>query len=469
MQLVDAADFGRDRTLSTLLELKHRLLQAAPINEISTLTLRESQMSMAPVSRGDPVFISSQDASQMPPPAATQQRTWTRVNSGSRDVSREGDATTGADATNKPTQRHRHGSLFGRFKNRRTISGSSAVPRETDQDERGATTSPTSLPLPPLKNFDKPRGTSSYGEKPKWDYQEGEDNPFEIWGESSHQETRDALDVQPDSTAARPSTTNLPSSPNPSMSTLSSARSPVQRAISSVPVPQPNPQNDYLGFCKGAWALQNGDHKAMRKSKEFNDGWSSSAVYFLSCSNSKCAFAGHMNLDVIWTKVWKMKVKRGVVFRWPFLAKSHVCLGKVKDDQFMFQCLFCVFLGLQAPVIQGTDLYLNHIIEEHRGRVISDVVLYKTGCVNDRVCEDKEEFDINLYPLMPAEQTHLRKQSEVLSDDLLNVSAKHRTSTQDSMFSNEPWNEGLSEFNHSGGFGPAELDDNQLRGELSGD
>lgn len=156
-------------------------------------------------------------------------------------------------------------------------------------------------------------------------------------------------------------------------------------------------------------------------------------------------FAGHMDLNVIWTKVWRMNEAQGVIFRWPFLAKSHVCQKKVKDGQLIFRCMFCVFLCVQAPELHGTDAYLDHIAREHRGRVLTDVVLYQTKCVNDRVCEDSEDFDINLHPLTPSEEEQMRKQSTVRSDDLL-VGLPAKSDMQDSMVCSEPWNEGLSDF-----------------------
>ncbi len=38
---------------------------------------------------------------------------------------------------------------------------------------------------------------------------------------------------------------------------------------------RPGPDNDYLGYCRGAWLLQTGDRKAMKKTKDFNYGRSS--------------------------------------------------------------------------------------------------------------------------------------------------------------------------------------------------
>ena len=196
----------------------------------------------------------------------------------------------------------------------------------------------------------------------------------------------------------------------------------------------------------------------MDKRKEFNDGWSSSNVYYLACASSKCAFAGNLPLDTIWDKVFSSPSK-GVKLRWPFLAKSHVPQLKAKDQQFAYQCPFCVLRGVQTPVQHGTECFIDHL-QEHRGQELGEVVRYKTSCINDREADGSEAFDINLLPL---DATQDRKQSAVLSDSLLGLgigSRANRGREIDSMFSansggnepsaevgaNEPWNEGLSDF-----------------------
>ena len=221
-------------------------------------------------------------------------------------------------------------------------------------------------------------------------------------------------------------------------------------AFGSIGIPHPSAENEYLGFCKGAWRLQNGDKKALNKCKDFR--YSAQAnVYYLACAASKCAFAGHYNPSIIWDRVWAVEAK-GLKFRWPFLAKSHVQQKAVRNDQFAYQCIFCVYLGRRNPVMNGMDLYLDHISKEHRGRVVSEVILYKTGCINDRVADEIEEFDINLYPLNNEEESNLRKESKVdnliISGDL----KRSDTAAKDSMFSNEPWNEGLSDFHYGGDY-----------------
>lgn len=236
----------------------------------------------------------------------------------------------------------------------------------------------------------------------------------------------------------------------------------------SISVPRPAPENGYLGFCKNAIRLQNGDRKALEKRKEIHDaysrtGYSHPSIQYLACTSSKCCFAGYQKLDTIWDKVWTDESK-GLKFRWAFLAKSHVMQKKAEDKQYAFQCLFCAYAGEPAQAFQGTDCYLEHVAQ-HRGRM-GEVLLYKAQCVNDRVCEDGEEFDINLFP-PAAGADYQDRASHMLSDDLLGLSFEPKempmdgssAGKQDSMFSaNEPWNEGLSDFHYGGELDRTELE-----------
>ncbi|KAK0977716.1 hypothetical protein LTR91_013204 [Friedmanniomyces endolithicus] len=91
--------------------------------------------------------------------------------------------------------------------------------------------------------------------------------------------------------------------------------------------------------------------------------------------------------------------KMGVAYRFAFLTKSHVRQNKVAAGQALYKCLFCVFLSVHAPIIQGTEAYIDHVAQKHRASNFSQVMLYRTGCVNDRICAAEESFDINLYPV----------------------------------------------------------------------
>jgi hypothetical protein len=148
----------------------------------------------------------------------------------------------------------------------------------------------------------------------------------------------------------------------------------------------------------------------------------------------------------------------GIKFRWPFLAKSHVQQkGRIRDELFAFQCMFCVFLDGSLDVDSGAgerqlyygrEKYLEHIAQQHRGQVIGDIVLYKLGCVNDRICDDDEDFDINLYPPGAKEEelgNDRRKRQGPAEEEVAN----DRTDggrPSDAKSEDEPWNAGLSDF-----------------------
>lgn len=471
--LVDAADMGRDRTIATLLELRQRLLQAQPIAEVAMPKMSNSpNVREATPARSSPIPIPrapsatldaaarnpAEDRATSPPTnqpiamTASQYFPWSRDLTGPRKSSRDKNATPGASDDGNPpgAGRRRHSSLLSILSRHHRSSGDSVptVSAIAPMEETPRTSS-LSLATSPLRSTPLVEGleTPPFAQSPaQFRYEQWEDNPAEIWGASP--ERRDTVRSQ--SLAVEEQL-----SPKLVSRSLSSAPS-----ISSVSTNTPRrasaQENEYLGFCKSAWRLQTGDRSAMTKCKEFNDGWSQSTVYYLGCGFKKCAFAGHIAMDRIWGKVWSVEAK-GIKFRWPFLAKSHVLQNKVKDHQYAYQCMFCVFLGDQSPVYHGTDLLLDHV-QTHRDQSLGEVVLYRAKCIAGRVAEDGEEFDINLAPLDPRERV-ARKQSDVLSDDLLGGPSKTSTDAQDSMFTpNEPWNAGLSEFHWSGGVDRSELE-----------
>ena len=83
-------------------------------------------------------------------------------------------------------------------------------------------------------------------------------------------------------------------------------------------------------------------------------------------------------------------------------------------------------MGHKSPVFLEHE-YLDHICMEHRGKVMNSVVLYKTFCISDRIVSDREEFDINLFPLTAKEQNDRRlvdfRHSTAPPENLLDVEA----------------------------------------------
>lgn len=493
--LVDAADLGRDRTIATLHELKQRLLNAelAPNEgEAGVETLQSSNT--PPVA--SPNLPSTPALDPLPTRARTNSslsaaRTWTRDYTHSRDASGEEDAVSGAEAETTRTRQRKRSSLLHFLKHTRTHSGSEKDPiphaaapvlqppqileesvsgSRTSQSRHLSSASPSSLanaivyrppPPPPPPSSDAP-----------FTYEEWEDNPQEIWGPPTTGatpkpiESRDIINVAPDGPPS-PVLTHRTNSGNGSY-------------LHSTTIPTPNPSNDYLGFCKSASRLQNSDRKALTKTREV-EPWSrhpsssATALHFLSCVTKSCAFRStftNTDTEMIWNRL--IPERKGVHARWKFLAKSHVPLRRA-GSQASYQCLFCVFQQGKSGVYHGAELYLDHVANEHRGTILGDVVLYKTVCVNNRVCGDEDlDWDINLYPVTAANPRAGIVTTPGLSS---NVAVEHsmpfdpedytlsgwRAKLDDTKYdsvlgANEPWNEGLSDFHYRGELDRTELE-----------
>ncbi|CAK1362943.1 unnamed protein product [Cercospora beticola] len=207
-------------------------------------------------------------------------------------------------------------------------------------------------------------------------------------------------------------------------------------------IPEARPDNDFLGFCRGAYNLQNGDREAsLQKAKEggaYSRSGSSTKqtnAYFQKCREQRCAFRSNIvspDPDLIRTKVLEFP-ERGMKIRWTFLAKSHVPQRTVMHNMHAYKCIFCVFLSAPEPAVYaGMDAYLDHVNGVHRGQEMHPVVQYKTRCVSNRIADDREEFDINLWPANDADNS---KVSQWLSDDYLDRSIRPRQGTMDSKHS----------------------------------
>ncbi|KAM3420771.1 hypothetical protein BST61_g4017 [Cercospora zeina] len=204
-------------------------------------------------------------------------------------------------------------------------------------------------------------------------------------------------------------------------------------------IPEARPENDFLGFCRGAYNLQNGDRAAsLQKAKEggaYSRSGSSTKhanAYFQKCREPKCAFRSNLvsaDPNLLCTKILEFP-ERGMKLRWTFLAKSHVPQRAVMHNMHAYKCIFCVYQNApEAAVYAGMDAYLDHIQGAHRGQEMHAVVQYKTRCVSNRIADDQEQFDINLWPPTGSENS---KVSEWLSDDYLDHSIRPRQGTIDS-------------------------------------
>lgn len=493
--LVDAADIGRDKTIATLHDLKQRLLNAELAQNEGEAGVETLQSSTPPVTSPTAAVL------ELPTRTRTNSslsahKTWTRDYSYPRDASGEEDAASGVEAENSRTRNRKRSSLLSFLKpHSRTYSASEkemvshapvSVVQQAQIQQESPSSSRTSqshehrrqlssAPPSSVANavvLRSPQLPPPPKNEPHFTYEEWEDNPQEIWGPfttiaARPAERRETAQIAPDG----------PPSP---ILTHRTNSGPVSHLQPSSTIATPNPDNDYLGFCKSASRLQNADRKALTKTREV-EAWSrhptpsANALHFLSCATKGCNFRStivHRDTELIWNKM--LPEWRGVRARWKFLAKSHVPMRRA-GTQASYQCLFCVFQQGTSGVFQGAELYLGHVADQHRGTTLGDVVLYKTGCVNDRVCaEDELEWDINIYPSSSARPHGGMVKIPGLSADVVaqqsmpfnpedyvfnGRTAKLEDNKYDSVLgANEPWNEGLSDFHYRGELDRTELE-----------
>ena len=214
---------------------------------------------------------------------------------------------------------------------------------------------------------------------PNFKYEAGEDDPFGIWGNNSSDsiaEKVNDLSIQPPSAGRN--------------------------------IQMPTPENKFLGFCEAAWKLQHGDRKAFKKTNWATSSRFKDYYFFCTC----CPYYCRMSEDHLWNKVWTM-TPQGLKFRWSFLAKSHVPQKKrAKPSDYSYPCMFCVFLGSEAQSM-GLEKLFEHISSVHRFGKLDGEFLARTKCVSDRICQNEEDFDINIWPPMTGEISRFRKDSLV--------------------------------------------------------
>ena len=359
--LVDESDFGRDRTKSVLFDFRQRLLQAAKIYEIS-VTANVGQLPVAKVA--------ARSASPKEPHVTVL----------------PDDASEVEEETVVVPEQRRKGSMFDVFKRQKA-----QIRPKTQHSQSEQLTA-----LPARSSTKNTVEMKEIVRKPTFIYQPHEDNPFEIWGfNSAEQEVGNGITARVDS--------RLSSAETVVAASLSDKRKTYKLDFGTNPFPTPD--NNFRGFCRGAWKLQNGDRKAMTKRLDYSQSAQSKA--HLSCT--KCGFKCPFNEQVLWNKVFTVPEK-GFKLRFSFLVKSHVPHRQFSDAEFYYQCLFCVFDGQEALRMNSRQ-YLDHIVSEHRGATLNKVVLHRTNCVNSRICNDTEQFDINLFPVADSERSSPREGS----------------------------------------------------------
>ena len=188
---------------------------------------------------------------------------------------------------------------------------------------------------------------------------------------------------------------------------------PVQRSATagSTLLHLPNEDNKYLGFCKGAWKLQNNIKKAMQLNKRPAGIYSQ--ISFWQCQ--KCSFQGPAKNTNSKKPTYDQRVRtspNGIRYRWVFLAKSHITMKSPPDlthntggETGSFGCIFCCLQTGELGVFGDVESFMKHLethIPDTTGRedgegIFSREVCFQTKAVVGRFASDTEEgWDINL-------------------------------------------------------------------------
>lgn len=365
---LEASDLGRDHTVTALIQLRQRLMVAAPVEQVPAYHASPRSSNIPQITSGVGDFLYQTQSSV--PAQHTFVETSGRVTE-PQEIPDTSPESTGSRRKEGVSYFPSYSNLFRRKKN-----GDRAKPAlDSSVQQRRPTQSPTTF-TQAHENINRestvPASIISTPPENHFLYP-GEDGAA-IWG-SQFAPSRSSAESSSPPFASPPQSFSLSYHP-------------------TLNLPTPEASNNYLGFCKGAWKLQCGAEGALKRKLEFNNGWSSSEVPYLACGSAKCVFAYRLPLDQL-EKVWHSS--KGIGFRWSFLAKSHVEQSRVSNECYAYQCVFCALTGEKSTVWQGVDTFLTHVAA-HRSETLPPEVLHRTKCIAGRVAGEDEGYDVNLKP-----------------------------------------------------------------------
>lgn len=178
---------------------------------------------------------------------------------------------------------------------------------------------------------------------------------------------------------------------------------------------RPCKDNNYWGFCKGAWAVREDLKRGLALQTRPDGMYNTHQVW--QCKH--CHFQGEtFNLPhptkkgkkeaAVNPNVYTSAV--GIRYRWIFLAKSHVkkktmaggsnlhrrknSVNDEKDDT-NYGCILCAVEGNVTGIYGNVETLMNHIFLEH-ATSMSEKTAMKSKCVLGRVAAANEDWDLNV-------------------------------------------------------------------------
>ncbi|KAF3007436.1 hypothetical protein E8E13_003642 [Curvularia kusanoi] len=164
---------------------------------------------------------------------------------------------------------------------------------------------------------------------------------------------------------------------------------------------RPCKDNNYWGFCKGAWDVREETKKGLALRTMPSGMYNTKEVW--ECRS--CNFRGNTYTITLPGKKAKKETivdpnihtsKSGIRYKWIFLAKSHV-KKKTSDsaaEECNYGCVICSVEGKVTSVFGNVDTLMYHLLEH-----VSDMTqksMQQTRCIVGRTAGANEDWDINV-------------------------------------------------------------------------
>lgn len=164
---------------------------------------------------------------------------------------------------------------------------------------------------------------------------------------------------------------------------------------------RPCKDNNYWGFCKGAWDVREDVKKGLALRNMPLGMYNTKEIW--ECR--ACNFRGNTYIIThLGPKTKKQTVvdpnihtsKSGIRYRWIFLAKSHV-KKKTPDsagEDCNFGCVICSVELKVTSIFGNVDTLMYHLLEHVSD--MSQTTMKQTRCIVGRTAGANEEWDVNM-------------------------------------------------------------------------
>jgi hypothetical protein len=170
---------------------------------------------------------------------------------------------------------------------------------------------------------------------------------------------------------------------------------------------RPCKDNNYWGFCKGAWTTREEVKKGLEiytvPGGMYNmiQRWRCKYCHFQGDAFQRTASGKKKKETIIDPNVYTSAV--GIRYKWIFLAKCHVKKknsgmggqSAAQKGDMNYGCLICSLEGHVTGVYGNVETLMNHIFMEH-AHSMPERMLAKTRCVVGREAKAEEEWDLNI-------------------------------------------------------------------------